>query len=259
MNKVRAALPWLAAGLFAILLTVLAYCPAAWLASALERQSGGRLTLGDATGTLWRGSAFIGGAPSGKDAVTPLLPGRFSWRLSPLLLLGQVELELSNPVAMPQPVMVRGGWTHWDVAPGLLDLPISGLAGLGAPLNTLAPTGQMQLSWSALSVGMHGSVLYLDGRMSLRLDDVASQLSSIRPLGAYQMVFDWHGAQARIALTTVNGPLLLSGTGMLDNGRFRFSGKASAETGQEERLANMLNLLGQRRKEGDKNFIALEF
>jgi general secretion pathway protein N len=42
----------------------------------VERQTGGRLTLGDAQGTLWRGSAFVGGAPAG-GPVTPLLPGRF--------------------------------------------------------------------------------------------------------------------------------------------------------------------------------------
>jgi len=53
--------------------------------------------------------------------------------------------------------------------------------------------------------------------------------------------------------------MLLSGTGTLTEGKLRFSGKAEAEAGQEDRLANLLNLLGQRRKEGDKDVIALEF
>jgi general secretion pathway protein N len=53
--------------------------------------------------------------------------------------------------------------------------------------------------------------------------------------------------------------MLLSGTGTLANGRLRFSGKAEAAEGQEERLANLLNLLGRRRREGDKDVIALEF
>jgi general secretion pathway protein N len=70
----------------------------------VERQTGGRLTLGDAQGTLWRGSAFVGGAPGEGGAVTPLLPGRFSWRLSPLVLFGQVDMELANPQALAQPV-----------------------------------------------------------------------------------------------------------------------------------------------------------
>jgi general secretion pathway protein N len=52
--------------------------------------------------------------------------------------------------------------------------------------------------------------------------------------------------------------MLLNGSGMLMNGRLQFSGKAEAEAGQEERLANLLNLLGQRRREGGKDVIALE-
>jgi general secretion pathway protein N len=70
---------------------------------------------------------------------------------------------------------------------------------------------------------------------------------------------DWRGAQAALTLKTIKGPMLLSGSGSLNNGRLQFSGKAEAEEGQEERLANLLNLLGQRRREGDRNVIALEF
>jgi general secretion pathway protein N len=65
--------------------------PAAWLGSIVEQRTGGRLTLGDAQGTLWRGSAFIGGAAGNNSPVTPLLPGRFSWKISPLALVGMVE------------------------------------------------------------------------------------------------------------------------------------------------------------------------
>ncbi len=95
--------------------------------------------------------------------------------------------------------------------------------------------------------------------MTLQMDDIASRLSPIKPLGAYQLIMDWRGTQAQLSLTTVKGPMLLSGNGTLANGRFQFSGKAEAEAGQEDRLANLLNLLGQRRREGDKDVIALEF
>jgi general secretion pathway protein N len=60
-------------------------------------------------------------------------------------------------------------------------------------------------------------------------------------------------------LTSMRGPLLLSGSGRLNNGRMQFSGRAQAEPGQEQRLANLLNLLGQRRSEGGKEYISLEF
>ena len=70
---------------------------------------------------------------------------------------------------------------------------------------------------------------------------------------------DWHGTQASAALRTVKGPLLLSGTGTLTNGRLQFSGKAETEMDQQEKLANFVSLLGQRRRESDKDVIALEF
>lgn len=250
---------WLLAGIVTIALTLIAFFPAAWMAPVIEAQTGGRLTLGDAQGTLWRGSAFIGGAPSGADPVTPLLPGRFSWRLSPMALLGQVDAEVQNPAALSQPVRITGSWYQWQISPAAIALPAERLAALGAPLNTIQPSGQMRLSWAPLQLTRSGQNVEVVGTMTLQMDDIASRLSPIKPLGAYQLIMDWQGRQAPLTLKTIKGPMLLSGSGMLANGRLRFSGKAEAEEGQEERLANLLNLLGQRRREGDKNVIALEF
>jgi len=259
MRGIRRPVIWLLAAVLSVVLTLLAFCPATWMAALLEKQTGGRLTLGDAQGTLWHGSAFIGGAPSGSDPVTPLLPGRFSWRLSPLLLLGQVDLVLENPAALSQPVSIVGSWNQWQVSPAAVSLPAERLAALGAPLNTIRPSGQMRLSWAPLQLTRRANTLDVDGMMTLRMDDIASRLSPIKPLGAYQLIMDWHGQQAQLKLSTLKGPMLLNGNGTLNNGRFRFSGTAEAEAGQEDRLANLLNLLGQRRIVGGRNVIALEF
>lgn len=250
---------WLLAALLTVVLTIVVFCPASWMSLLLERQTNGRLTLGDAQGTLWNGSGFIGGAPSRADPVTPLLPGRFSWRLSPLVLLGQVDIALENREALNQPVRITGSWNQWQVTPGGVRLPAERLAGLGAPLNTIQPAGRMLLSWTPLQVTRKGNAVEVNGTTTLLMEDIASRLSPIKPLGAYQLIMDWRGQQAQLVLTSTSGPLLLSGTGSLANGRLQFSGKAEAEEGQEERLANLLNLLGQRRRENGKDVIALEF
>ena len=255
----RRVVIWLLAGIATIGLTVLAFCPASWMAVAVEAQTNGRITLGDPQGSLWRGSAFIGGAPSGADPVTPLLPGRFSWRLSPMVLLGQVDVEMENSAALSLPVKVTGSWTRWQISPAAILLPAERLAGLGAPLNTVQPSGQMRLSWGPLQVSREAGKLAMVGSVRLQMADIASRLSPIKPLGNYQLIMDWRGQDAQLALTTAKGPMLLSGTGAIRNGRFQFSGKAEAEAGQEEKLANLLNLLGQRRREGGKDVIALEF
>jgi general secretion pathway protein N len=254
----KQALLWGGAALLAVALTVLAFLPAAWLGPMIESQTDGRLTLGDAQGTLWRGSAFVGGAAGVNGAVTPLLPGRFSWELSPMVLLGQVKVHLSNPEALTQPLSVRGSWSHWQLSAGELLLPASGLAGLGAPLNTLAPSGNMRLGWSSLDLERLGQAIAIRGRTVLHMRDMGSRMSQVNPLGSYELAMDWQGQQAQLNLSTVRGALLLSGTGTLEQGRLRFSGQAQAADGYEDTLGNLLNLLGQRRLIDGKKIIALE-
>ncbi len=250
---------WLLLIVAVVAATLLVCAPASWLAALVEQKTGGRLTLGDAQGTLWRGSAFVGGAASGDGPVTPLLPGRFAWRVSPLSLFGMVDLRLENPDALAQPVTFRGSWSQWQLSPSALLLPAEGLAGLGAPLNTVAPTGAMRLSWTTLELALADRTVAVNGRTTLEMTDMASTLSAVRPLGSYALALDWHGQQAQLNLSSQKGPLLLSGTGSLQHGRVQFSGQAQAAEGYEETLANLLNLLGQRRSGSDKNIIALEF
>jgi general secretion pathway protein N len=245
--------------MISITLTALAFFPAAWLASMVEAQTAGRLTLGDAQGTLWRGSAFIGAAPGGNEPVTPLLPGRFAWRLSPAALLGRIDAEFENTAALSRPVRMTGNWHQWQVSPAGVTLPAERLVALGAPLNTIQPSGQMRLSWQPLQLTRLDGRIEMTGTMNLEMNDIASRLSPIKPLGAYDLALDWIGLEASVSLKTVKGPMLLSGSGSIKNGRLQFSGMAEAEAGQEEKLANLLNLLGQRRMQGGREVIALEF
>lgn len=250
---------WVAVALLAVLATALASLPAAWLAPVLERQTDGRLSLGDPQGSVWHGSAFVGVAGSGDEPLVPLLPGRFHWRLSPLALLGSVDATVQNPRALAAPVAVRGSWRSWAIGDGSIRLPAERLVALGAPLNTVRPSGQMKLSWVALVLRRSAVGLQADGRLQLDLTEVASALSPVKPLGAYRMRFDWQGGTARVNLESLSGPLLLEGKGTLAEGRLQFSGQAWAAKGEEQRLAILLNLLGQRRQVGNRNVIALEF
>ena len=252
-------LRWIALALLAALAAALASLPAAWLAPWMERQTGGRLSLGDPQGSIWNGSAFIGVAGGGDEPLVPLLPGRFRWRLSPLALVGIVDARVQNPRALAAPVAIYGSWRRWQVGDGSIMLPAERLAALGAPLNTIRPSGLMRLSWTGLALERSATGLLADGRMQLDLTDVASALSPVKPLGAYRMRFDWQGGAARVDLKSLSGPLLLEGQGTLVDGRLQFSGQAWAEEGEEPRLAILLNLLGQRRQVGNRNVIALEF
>lgn len=257
--SMKQKLAWPALGLFCILVTVLACAPATWLDAVLEKQTDGRFALGDVQGSVWNGSAFIGVAASRNGDLAPLLPGRFTWHLSPILLLGQIELTLENAASLQDKVVLSGNFHHVQVNPGGVILPSERLSGLGAPLNTIRPSGKIILSWDALDIAWPGNLPDINGTMQLTMQDMASALSPIKPLGSYSMTFVWHGQTADIALKTIHGPMLLSGKGLLAQGRVQFSGQAEAQDGEEDKLANLLNLLGRRQAGADKNVIALEF
>jgi general secretion pathway protein N len=253
----RYLLAWFMAGIGSAMLTVLAFLPATWLAVAIDVLSEHRLTLVNAQGTLWQGSASI--AANGEQPVI-LLPGTFSWKVSPWLLLGQVDAELSNPAALSQPIHITGSWSQWQISPATLLISAQYLSALGAPLNTIQPSGQMELSWlQGLLLQRQQNIISVEGTMRLVLNDLASRLSPIKPLGSYNLDMRWNAQQVQLHLSTIRGAMLLEGSGMLNRGHLQFSGTAQAATGQEEKLANFLNLLGQRRQQGGHEVIALEF
>jgi general secretion pathway protein N len=250
---------WFVIALASIILSILFFLPASWLGVLLEKQTNGRLSLGDAQGSFWRGSAFIGVAADSKSPIHPLFPGRFSWKISPILMLGQIEMELSNNLVLSSPITISGNFAQWQLSPSSLLLPPERLESLGAPLNTIRPTGQLSLRWDRIDFTRREGGVHLEGKMQLDMNDMASGLSSIKPLGSYQLFFDWHNQTATMLLSTVRGPMMLEGTGALQQGQLQFSGKAFADTGQEEKLANLLNLLGRRRNDGGKQVVALEY
>ena len=255
----RHAWLWIVAARAVTLLTVLMSLPTAWLVPLVERQTDGRVSLGDPQGSVWQGSGFIGAAGSGDAPLVPLLPGRFEWTLSPLAAVGIVDATLRNDSALSRPLAISGSWSRWDIGPGSVNLPAERLAALGAPLNTVQPSGLMTLSWPSLAITRSDGATLIDGRLQLDMTQIASALSPVKPLGAYRMHFDWQGNTARIDLKSLSGPLLLEGAGEIVGGRLRFSGQAWAPEGEEQRLAILLNLLGQRRRVGNRNVIALEF
>lgn len=246
-------------GVVTVLLTIAVYLPASWLGAVLEKQTSGRLSLGDVQGSFWHGSAFLGVAVDQKSPVTALFPGRFSWKISPKLLLGRIDVEITNEQVLSQPVVVQGNFAQWQVSASNLRLPSERLKGLGAPLNTIGPTGKIVLSWEPLEMTRDGNRVSAIGNAQLELNEMASRASSIRPLGSYRLVMKLNGERIDMNLLTIKGPMNLEGSGALVQGRMQFSGKAYAQAGQEERLANLLNLLGRRRFEGDKQIIALEY
>jgi general secretion pathway protein N len=233
-----------------IVATTLVLAPAQWMAAAVSGATGGHLVLAEATGSMWNGQAVVVLAPgAGSDIERVSLPETLSWQLSPWrLLAGRLDLTLSHPSALLQPLQVGGDLSgRIELGPTTVRLPATVLVGLGAPFNTIRPGGLVSVAWQRLAFG--------DGRMQ---GDVvgewqyaSSALNTVAPFGHYRLLAEGGYPGTRLRLSTVAGPLELNGDGTIDEqGGVRLRGRARVMPGVDEatraQLGGLVLLLGPR-------------
>jgi general secretion pathway protein N len=239
-----------------VLFALIAYAPATWLARSIAQLSGGQVLLQAPRGTIWDGSAelVLAGGEGSRGAVS--LPSRLHWQIRAAWLGLDARLDSSccAPPASPVLFGVRTGTpTHllgvvWQLHTPGFELPALLLSGLGSPWNTLQLMGELTVSsdqltgrWSRIE-GMTD----LSGRASLQANNVATALSTVRPLGSYRLSTTGAAFKLETLGSAPRGAaLLLSGTGQIEQGRASFSGEAMAAQGFEEALSNLLHIVGQ--------------
>jgi general secretion pathway protein N len=182
-----------------------------------------------------------------------LLPGRIEWTTAFLpLFTGRVHMTIRQTDAMPDAVTVDATTRGATVTAGQIAVPATLLAGLGAPFNTLDFDGSVRLSWTEFRLLNRNTY----GQVVVTLDDMASRVSRVKPLGSYRVALQAQGASATIDLSTSKGPLMLTGNGAISQESTSFQGTATAAPDQRENLAGLLNLLG---RHTDPDTVALTF
>ncbi|HVW52492.1 MAG TPA: type II secretion system protein N [Trinickia sp.] len=252
-RRLLAALPWLVIALVSCGVTLLVMMPAAWITPQFAKASQGHVNLIDPSGSVWNGSATLVLA-AGRDAgAGTLLPGRVRWQTAfwPLLT-GHLDMRMQHVPAMPEAIEVAAGARSATVSAGEIAVPAALLAGLGAPFNTLDLRGSVRVAWTPWRV--LGTRAY--GQLVVTLTDMTSRVSPVKPLGSYRVAFQSQGDDSTIDLSTLNGPLMLSGHGMVSANSTSFHGQASAQPQARDNLAGLLNVLG--RPNGDGT-IALDY
>ena len=251
--------PWgwaLTGALLGLLLVGVLAAPARWLSAGVARATGNMVQLAEPQGSLWNGSARLlltGGAGSQDSAA---LPGRVQWRLTPALPGVQAQVTADCCTAgtpLRLRVAPRWGGARVALADGQSQWPSALLTGLGTPWNTLQPEGELSLSTQGLAAEWLAGRLQVDGRAEVTARHVSSRLSTLRPIGSYQLKLSG-GEAVALDLSTLEGSLRLSGSGQWVGGRLRFNGEASAAPGLEAQLANLLNIIG--RRQGDRAIIS---
>jgi general secretion pathway protein N len=231
----------------AIVLTIAARAPAAWVGDWL--QSHGKLRLVDARGTVWNGSAMLG-VSDGRQIL--LVPGRVSWRLGfGAAWSGRLTADVSHP-ALAAPLAISLAANSIKLASGQAELAAAALTVVGAPFNTMRPGGILALRWTDVEIRGGG----FSGSAQLDWRDAQSALSPVAPLGNYRLTIAGAGDAASIRLDTLGGPLRLEGSGTLRGWRVSFKGLASVEPDMRAALNGLIGVLGPR--SGHNVLLALE-
>jgi general secretion pathway protein N len=249
--------------LFGAIVGVIAFAPAAWLAGALASATDDRLLLADPRGTVWSGSATVvlTGGPGSRDAVS--LPGRLDWTVG--LQGTAVEIRARQACCLngTVPLLVRPGLGRLSVtlpamADGIGQWPAAWLAGLGTPWNTLQLGGSLRLSSPGATVEIVQGRWRLDGQAIVELSSISSRLTTLDTLGSYRVEVRGNAAggdTASLQLSTLSGPLQLSGSGQWAGPKLRFRGEAVAAEGADMALNNLLNIIG--RRQGARSIISI--
>ena len=245
--------PWrwaLAGGLVGLVLALLVFAPARWLAALVQQASGGHIVLAAPRGSFWQGSAqleFSGGEGS-RDAIA--LPGALTWRLRPTWsgMTMQLNAECCTQQQPMQLTVTPAGWggVRLAVSDSQSNWPAGLLVGLGTPWNTLQVQGELLASTQGFTVHWLQGRLSIAGRLQLDANRVASRLSTLRPIGSYRLTL-LGGPASTLELSTLEGSLRLTGQGQWVGQRLRFEGEASATPESIDALSNLLNIIGRRK------------
>jgi general secretion pathway protein N len=247
-------------GVLGLVLAILIWAPARWLAWGVAQASQGQVQWLDSRGTVWAGSAqlLLSGGAGSRDPLA--LPGRLRWTLTPAWTGLRLGWQADCCMAQAAHLQVRLGAStlNLQVSDHPSQWPAALLTGLGAPWNTLQPEGQLQLRTEGLQLNWAQGRLQMRGLIDLNLQNLSSRLSPIKPLGSYSIALTGtpEGTPTPgLQLNTIQGPLRLSGEGQWVGQRLRFTGEASAEEGSEAALSNLLNIIG--RRQGARSLLSL--
>lgn len=244
----------------ATVLVMISMAPASWVAHAVAHISKSRVLMAHPRGWWHDGAALLMLASGSGGAEATYWPQRISWRVRPVDGLTAVRVTAHVPDAGPPIEATLSLWPPGSrlsgrIGPWRGHLPLTALAGLGAPFNTLNLQGEAQIDLTQVQIppaqyqpraAPHDVLVTVHG--------LRSALAQGVELGDYVL----NGSLARheqdnqlplaFNLHTLRGALNLSGNGRCQvRGQVlcNFAGKAYARGQDEALLGNLIGLLGK--------------
>ncbi len=240
--------------------------PAAWLGALISKATHRSFGFAESWGTVWNGSAQLIIHRSDKEVLR--VPEAIAWTMSINSVLNQSATISLSSAALQAPVTITLQGKNVQINRGQYSLPADSLNTLGAPFNTLKPSGDVRLNWPVFSTT-------LDAQsppavpLTVNIQSLRSSVTGAQVLGDYTVTATPKMSAApntsnvsnatprwTVQLSTNNNgaspaSLLLSGSGELGlSGAPQFDLSAQAANPQaQQHLQALLNFLG--RKQGD--------
>jgi general secretion pathway protein N len=233
----------IALGVVAYLAFLAAGIPASFVAEKVR--SAGMLELDDVSGTIWNGTARASvRLPTGMLTLDSV-----QWRLLPSrLIAGRLAYGVkAGAKGFDATMNVERALSVIEVRDLDARADAQAIAAFAPLLAGARPEGRVTIVAPMLAWDWKE----LRGEASAEWRAAATALSEIRPLGSYRAEVHATGGPAKIVVTTLEGPLRVSGQGVLTPpSRFTFSGEARADGPSAAALEPLLNLMGPRRADG---------
>lgn len=223
--------------LLVFVVALVLWAPAALVDTALRQATEGRLSLASAQGTLWRGEGDL--LLQHDHRFLPL--GHYHWQLSPRFAAAALEMRLEHDGQVAAVLTLQPWQKELKLERVQLALPAQVLPLFLPQLKLYRLGGALQLAGGPFSLRSG----HYDGVVQLEWQHASSGLTDLNPLGDYRITVRGEDALLDIALSTLQGKLLLEGGGRLaPEGRGAFSGTARAAAGQEAALSDLLHHIG---------------
>ena len=224
---------------------LIATMPARWVAERVMPPGPRSIALQEIEGTIWTGSARAAfGSHSGTFAID-----RIEWSFLPSRLLQgrtayTVIVRGAGFDGRGELARSFGGWSVRELA-ARADAAVA--TAFAPYLGAWRPEGSITVASPALAFDNP----QVRGDLRVEWSGAATSLSEVRPLGAYRADVVAEGTSARIAVSTLSGPLRVTGKGTLAfPAQLAFSGEARAEPAQAGALQPLLDLIGPRQADG---------
>lgn len=233
---------FVAIGVVIYLLFMVVAAPAAVMEWLLPRVSGERLHVQGTKGGFWHGEAADLVLTSAEGNAKPL--GAIKWQVLwlPILhgeLAASLELASTQKVSRAIVAFVPGGirLRNMDIA-----MPASILTEFYPAWKLWQPGGSLELRAEMIGMGRGG----INGAAEAKWQGASSSLSRLNPFGSYRLSIK----DGKLDLTTLSGPLQITGNGVWGTQGIRFEGLAQADDAAKASLQDFMRLFGKEDSSG---------